>query len=291
MEIYGIKHPDGTRMYMLPKPDTGEIGIGHILKEILADGQPMTQLNRKGWWATDHDAKKIVAVYKTPSKRLHYKLDDMSALSVKFPVILSVDEYDGRSVREDAVCNLYSGVYEDQADMEYLYGGPYRLMEGREPPGPGEPRWVAQLPHELKERPEYRHLFPGHIPGLRDHLYETIKTMPDVQFCFNEHHHLEVTLRVSFDPPQYGWKAYTGVRGQALKSGRNVQKFDTRRLVLPVPAIVNAPNYEAALITWNEAVKYWTGIVESAKVKACGHCGGTGHVVDGSERFEKPKEG
>lgn len=290
MAVYGIKHPDGTRMYALPNPSRDEIGFGYSLKEILADGQPMTQLNRKGWWSTDHDAEKIVAVYKAPNKRLHYKLDDMSALSVKFPAILSVEDYDDRQEREENLYELYSTVSEAQGDVEYEYEGPYTLMEGREPPGPNEPRWIAQIPYELKERPEYLHCFPGHIPGLRDYLYETIKAVPGVQFCFNEHQHLKVVLQVPFDPPLYSWKAYIGARGQKLKTGRQVQKFITRLLYLPVPGIVNAPNYEAALIIWNEAVKYWTGIVESAKVKACGHCDGTGHMIDGSERFEKPKE-
>jgi hypothetical protein len=165
------------------------------------------------------------------------------------------------------------------------------VLEGREPPGPDERQWIAALPQALAGRPEYRHLFPGRIPGLRAHLCEVVKTMPRVRHCFDNYQGyqgLHIVLSVPFDKPQTQWKADISRRtGKPLKTGRTVPVMVDRRLELPVPADVFADTYEQALKAWDEQVAFYTQVVKDATVAACSACQGTGHVAYGAERYSK----
>jgi hypothetical protein len=159
------------------------------------------------------------------------------------------------------------------------------LLEGRQPPAPGEPQWRADLPHELTQRPEYRHLFPGHIPGLKGHLAVLIKAMPRVRYCFVDYQNkkgIHITVKVPFDQPRTTFVPNRGRRGQELKSGRHLQVMVDRSVDLPVPAAVYGENYDAALADWNMQVEYWLLQVTEASVAACSACDGKGYVPHGA---------
>jgi hypothetical protein len=165
------------------------------------------------------------------------------------------------------------------------------MLEGREPPGPDELKWVANLPQMLAGRPEYRHLFPGRIPGLREHLHKLISAMPRVKYCFDKYENytgLHVVIRVPFEQPQTSWQRdISRQTGKTLKSGRNVPVTVERRLNLPVPADVAGDNYETAVQAWEQQTEFWLSIVRNASVAACNACGGTGHVNHGSEQYSR----
>ncbi|MCX4885932.1 hypothetical protein [Streptomyces sp. NBC_00847] len=292
MTVYALKHPDGRWLYHLPKPEAfGKPGFGSraTVTGVYADGQPMEKLHGD-WWATDHEAERLSTTGQPAAKTTGYRLTDPSAESVRYPATLTVEEWSERSDREgETLWTLYTNVHEDQPALEHVYDGPVMVLEGREPPSPDERPWIAALPQALTERPEYKHLFPGRIPGLRAHLCEVIKTMPRVRHCFdnyNGYQGLHVVLSIQFDKPQTQWKADISRRtGKPLKTGRTVPLLVDRRLELPVPMEVFADTYEQALTAWDEQVAFWTGLVESATVAACSACKGTGHVEHGAEKY------
>lgn len=294
MTVYALKHPDGRWLYHLPKPDTfGQPGFASRAQVtgVFADGQPMEKLH-SDWWATDHEAQQLTTTAQPSPKTTSYRLTDPSAESVRYPASLSLEEWAERSDREgDTLWTLYTNVHEDQPVLEHVYDGPIVVLEGREPPGPDERPWIAALPQALTERPEYKHLFPGRIPGLRAHLCEAIKTMPRVRHCFDNYHGysgLHVVLSIQFDKPQTQWKADISRRtNKPLKTGRTVPLLVDRRLELPVPMEVFAETYEQALTAWDEQVAFWTQLVESATVAACSACGGTGHVTHGADKYSR----
>lgn len=296
MTVYALKHPDGRWLYHLPTPDAfGTPGFGSraTVTGVYADGQPMEKLHGN-WWATDHEATRLTATAQPSPKTTGYRLTDPSAESVRYPANLTVEEWKERADREgETLWTLYTNVLEDQPALEHVYDGPVMVLEGREPPGPDERQWIAQLPHALTERPEYTHLFPGRIPGLRKHLHNVIKGMPGIRHCFDGYDGftgLHVVVEVDFDKPQTRWVADISRRtSKPLKTGRHVRETVTRPLNLPVPADVHADTYEAALAAWNEQVEFWLGVVREAGVKACSACRGTGHVQDGSEKYNARK--
>lgn len=293
MTVYALKHPDGRWLYHLPTPDTLKTPGNQLrlteLTGVFADGQPMEKLHA-GWWATGREATRLTATARPGAKTVGYRLSDPTAESVRYPATLTVDEWKERREHDESMWQLYTNVAEDQPALEHVYDGPVVVLEGREPPTPDEPQWVAKLPHALTERPEYKHLFPGHIPGLDDHLMTLFKDMPYVDFVssnFQSRPGVHVSLKVPYDEPRTGWRANTGRNGKPLKSGYHVQITVNRRITLPIPSRVPADTYEEALTSWHEQVEYWTGVVKEASVAACSHCDGKGFVAHGSENYSE----
>lgn len=287
MTVYALKHPDGRWIYHLPDPDsfryTTRIGA-------FADGQPMAKLHGH-WWAAGHEATRLTAAAQPSAKTVGYQLKDPAVESVRYPATLTREQFSDRvDEGEDTLWSYYTAVTEEQPPIEHVYDGPVMVLEGREPPGPGEPQWVAQLPYVLAERPEYRHLFPGHIPGLVSHLMDVFKQLPRVEHVFNNFQSepgVYVSLRVPYDPPRTEWRAYTGRNGKPLKSGRNVPAVVSRSLTLPISDRVAADTYAEALALWEHQVEHWTRVVEEASVAACSHCNGHGVVGVGSESYSR----
>lgn len=287
MTVYALKHPDGRFLYHLPKPDTFP-NIRDI--SLAADGQPMEQLSRD-WWATDHEATCLTIAGQPSPKTTGYRLADPSAESVRYPATLSLEEWAERRDREgDTLWTLYTNVLEEQPRLEHVFDGPIVVLEGREPPNPDEPQWVAQLPHALTERAEYKHLFPGHIPGLAELLMARFKNMPYVDFVganFQGRPGIHVSFKVPYDEPRTEWRANKGRNGKPLKSGYHVQVTVNRRITLPIPSRVAGDTYEQALAEWQQQIEFWTGVVAEASVAACSHCDGKGFVAHGSEQYSQ----
>lgn len=292
MTVYALKHPDGRWLYHLPKPEAfGTPGFGSRadVTGVYADGQPMEKLHGD-WWATDHEATRLTISGQPSPKTTGYRLTDPNAESVRYPATLTVDEWGDRREYDENLWQLYTNVTEDQPRLEHAFDGPIVVLEGREPPTPDEPQWVAQLPHALTERPEYKHLFPGHIPGLANHLMGVFKTMRYVDFVsanFQNRPGVHVSLKVPYDEPRTEWRANTGRNGKPLKTGYHVQITVNRRLTLPIPSRVTGDTYEQALQSWNQQIEFWTGVVAEASVAACSHCDGKGFVGSGSEKYSE----
>jgi hypothetical protein len=286
---YALHLPDGRYAYHLPKPDSPDFKYATV-NGVFADGQPMTKLH-SDWWASETEASRLTATAQPSPKTTGYKLRDPAAESVRYPLTLTVAEWEERrdGGDSDTLWELYASSTEAQPAVEHVYDGPVMMLEGREPPGPDERQWNADLPQVLAQRPEYRHLFPGHIPGLRTHLHQVIKAMSGIRHCFdgyNGYTGLHVVIEVPFDKPKTRWQANLSRRdSRPLKSGRTVAVTATRNLNLPVPASVPGETYETALRNWDQQVEFWLSVVRDASVVACSACNGTGHVAHGSETY------
>ncbi|MER5302213.1 hypothetical protein ABT039_22520 [Streptomyces lasiicapitis] len=282
---YALQLPDGRRWaYYLPDPERPP----GTRTGLFADGDPLHRLeplaDPKGfWYVGDRHAERITATYQPQPKTVGYRLADQSALSERYPATLTVGQWDERAgAGHEEYWELYERVTEDQPEVQHVYEGPFRPLEGRQPPSLDEPQWRADLPHELTQRPEYRHLFPGHIPGLKQHLAELIKEMPRVHCCFVDYHGISgihVVIRVPFDEHRTRFVPNVGRNNRPLKSGRTVPVLVDRRLDLPVPEAMPGDTYAAALVEWEHQVTFWLRQVEDAAVDACSACEGKGYIA------------
>ncbi|MGW1976463.1 hypothetical protein [Streptomyces sp. NPDC001889] len=279
---YAVRHTDGRWLYHLPNCTT----LGSAPRTgIYADGQPMTRVGgeRSPWWSSAHQAERITVVCRPYPKAVRYVLSEPSVRSERYPDVLSAEEWDElRS--DDTYSRFYDAITEEQPDQEVVYEGPFRVLHGDEPPSPDAPGWVARLPHSLTEHPEYLHCFPGHIPGLQAHLTSLIKPMRHVDYCFSgrdgKPDGLYVTIQVPFQQPVSRWRPNLGRNGRELKSGQQVPVLVRQEIHLPVADRVAGPDYATALSQREEQIRFWTGVVRDAAVRACNHCEGTGYLLD-----------
>jgi hypothetical protein len=292
-----IRHPDGRWLYHLPTADAH--GVTAVLAEhTILDGpgtelRPMAQIGKSRWWATNAEATRLVLVKQPAPLVTGYALDDPDTASVRYPATLTVQEWQARRTSQseiDRLWDLYHSVTEPQAPIEEPIDGPFVILDGGEPPAADARQWHINLVDSITQRPEYAHLFPGYLTGLRAHVRQLIDRMPRVKHCFDGYQGapgLHVVISVPFEQPITRWQPdISRATGKTLKSGRTVPVTVDRRLTLPVPDQVAAGNYDAALTEWDRQVTYWTSQVTEASVAACNHCHGTGHVPAGAEKYE-----
>lgn len=293
-----IAHPDGRFLYHVSDSE------GRVVKSTprvlvfgqLADGTSgtMDALPRDGWYASRLRLHSITISVANPNTTVRWELEDTDAESVRFPRTLTPEEFSAHPSNGDSdlLYEMYRRVTEEADPTVTTYEGPFPVMEGGEAPDlTAHPsRWVTDLPHALAGHPEYGHLYPGRLHGLKHYLHQVIGAMPGVQFCFKDRdgrRGLNVTVQVPYDPPRSRRVRNTGARGQELRTFRDVPEYKRREVDLPVPEWVTGENYEDARAKWDEAVEHWTGIIRDLGVTACGHCGGTGHADTGVTKYER----
>lgn len=278
-----VLHHDGTWFYYV----AGAARYTQPGMVVLADGEQMQPCGQAGWYSTGREAGVITTVRPQPHRITGYRLGDPDAVSVRYPLTLTVEEYDRRRDLDDeeALFRLYDRVTEPVEPSAEDDAGPWLRLDG-EPPAQDGPTWVAALPYVLSERDEYRHLFPGYMPGFRDHMMGVLKALPDVQYVFEWKRlgairGLEVTLSLPFDKPVTEYVPARNQDGSVSRSrkGRTVQARASRKLELPVPWRIDGPDRAAAAAEWAEREAQLVAIVTDSSVAVCSACGGHGYII------------
>ncbi|MCP9964093.1 hypothetical protein LUX57_01845 [Actinomadura madurae] len=216
-----VLYDDGVWMYYLGADIANTYRQTPIVPD--ADGQPMTALQAPGWWATDHEATTITARKPVPSKTIGYRLRDPSAASERFPAALTAAEWSNREDDENLLWDLYTAVTEPQPDEVITIEGPWLRLDGTPPPEDDGRTWVPRLPDALRNRPEYHHLFPGYMPGFREHIKRLAERHHYKQFVFLDHRGqrgISVTLQVPFDQPITEYRPPATTTGRCRARGR-----------------------------------------------------------------------
>jgi hypothetical protein len=284
-----VLHHEGSWFYYL-----GEHKWNAERGTVLADGQPMEPCEQRHWYRAGHEAA-VLAIRRPASGVITgYRLDDPDAASVRYPLTMSAEEYDQRRNvdDEDALFGLYSPVTEPGEPVTEEIPGPWLRLDGEPAPKDGR-RWTAELPYEMSCHTEYRHLFPGFMPGFREHMETVIKALPRVRFVFDGSHHasqrcdLEVTLEVPFDRPQSEYRPARNLDGSVSRSrkGRTVPVTATRKLEFAAPQRITGQNRAEAAAEWDRREAEILAAVAGASVAACSACHGTGYIATGAERY------
>lgn len=285
-------HHDGTWFYYLPEVARVTWVTGS--PEVAADGEPMTACEKAGWYSAAREAAVITVTRPAHPVTIGHRLADPDTASVRYPLTLTVAEYEQRREIEDdeRIFALYDRVTEPGDPSVEEISGPWLRLDGAPPPADGR-TWHAALPAELTEHPEYLHLFPGYLGGFRARVTKTVERMPRVRYSFDGASHgrgavIEVTVEVPFDKPLTRYEPARNQDGSRSRSrkGRTVTETATRSLVFPAPDRVAAVNRAAAAAKWDEWEAEIVQAVTEASVAACSHCRGTGHVIAGAEKFE-----
>jgi hypothetical protein len=277
-----VLHHDGTWCYFL-----GETVNAYMGAEVLADGQPMTTCDRRGWYSADHEASVIEIRKRRAPLVTGYLIRDPATVSGKFPQSMTRDEAAG--LDSDLLAQLYDRVTEEREPETVLAEGPWLRLEGESAQGDSHAgrTWRAELPYELRHHPEYLHLFPGYLPGFREHMKQVADKLPRVRYAFDrtQHHQqasdLEVTLEIPFDKPQAEYQPARNLDGKISRSrkGHMVPVMATRKLEFAVPYRIDGRNRAEAVAGWDRREAEIVAAITSATIAACSACGGHGYVA------------
>ncbi|MER7707194.1 hypothetical protein ABTX81_30375 [Kitasatospora sp. NPDC097605] len=295
-EYYAIHLPDGRYLHHLPHRLLEGIRPGGTLTLHSDTGQLTRVPGQSDWWAADHPVTGPVTARWTPyPETTSYRIKNPADANTVFPATVTVDEF--RDMEDNlggVVFRMYDPITQDQPEQsQALDAGPWRFLEGEQPPADGDRRWVVDLPASLTNHPEYRWWLPGKLTGLFDAVANHAKSKGVDRFGVGRstvkfdgvEGHLRVDYAVPFQRPvthqlTEDWK------GKKLRRPETVQTMEKRRIVLPVPDAVHADNYAAALAQWNDECTRWTAAIDAEMgVKACNHCGGHGFIPDGLEQY------
>lgn len=268
-------HHDGTWFYYL--------GDQYEQAVVAAGGEPMTATERRGWFASTREATSVTITRPGYPVLTGYRLADPDTASVRFPLTLTVAEYESlRDDEDDApVTGLYDRVTVPGEPRVEEFAGPWVRLDGEPVPQDGR-TWAARLPFELSQHREYLHLFAGHMGGFRAAMTEAVKAMPRVRYCHDTGGGLDVTVEVAYSPPRTR-QAALGHRRRKVA----VPDLATRHLHFTVPEQVPGENRAQAAAEWDRLAAELRAEVESATVAACAHCDGRGYVISGSENRER----
>lgn len=267
-------HHEDTWYYFLPHHYYGSQtwraeAVGY--QEILASA------GRSRWFVGSFLAEQIVRLTPGGSKAVGWELVDPSAVSERFPLTLTHEEWTARRGDEDDAAPpevaLYRAITEAQPDQETTFEGPWVRGDGEPAPADGRV-WTAQLPYELINHPELLHLFPGELSGFRDALAARLKRIPTVDVYTTSG--FEVYAKVPYDPPHHTWQG-------TKRRGHQVEQRLTRSQKFYPSYKIGGVNRAAAVVAWDaEIAKFVAVVTEMATVRVCGTCSGTGVGPHGS---------
>ena len=239
---------------------------------------------RQGWYRAPVRPTAIETTGRARTEIAEYILAEGIRPSVRFPAKLTPDEWHARVYNEDyevadeRTKANYVAVHRDLEPPVEIIDTPLLELEGTPAPDDGL-TWTARLPFELRAHPEFLHLFPGRFAeSFIDAFEKRADAMPRVVHTYkpNIHRrgsHVEVGLKVPFDPPQTR-PARKGER----RGRRKVARLASVKLELQVPARIEGVNRAEAKAEWEGTMARLLAEIEAASVAACGHCDGRGYV-------------
>lgn len=168
---------------------------------------------------------------------------------------------------------LYEAVYVAGEPTEIMVRPPVLQLVGAPPPDDGR-TWQASLPSELSRWPQYWHLFPGHMPGFREHMVELLKNLPFVEYAFDKAA-VEVHLSLPFDRPVM--RTLPRERPRSLPGRVQVKARHT--LALKIPRQIPGDTRAEAAARWDQLERDLLNQVGAVSVRACSACEGTGWTL------------
>lgn len=244
---------------------------------------------------------------KTPDRKelTGYRIKDPAAVSDRFPEFLNPTEWkakgfdDDYDERDDSY--LASRLYRPQ--YEAIPGPTDTVTTGGLTEMPGTPdthphrAWVADQPYNLIYSLAYRHLFPGHMTGLRQSVINALTARFGTSSGYgapgvylpgsSEPNTIRVTFRLDYESPQWRHVERTKYTRAGRKNGTTIEKV-RKYLDLPINlsispnTVVYGTTKADAAAKFDEAVTAWVEWVASHQMTVCSHCDGNGAIVDKS---------
>lgn len=219
-----------------------------------------------------------------------WTLKTADAASEKFPAALTAGEWEARGwddedTSEDAYManRLYRrNVQEIPQDPEVIPTAGLSPLDGTPDPHNGRP-WIADQPSCWLYTRNYWHLLPGQASGFRAHLLGALRAEFGSAVTHYEHRdEMFVTLRLSYDEPQWRTVAQFGRSGRELKKRKTVESTVDVKVPITAPDIIRGQDKATAYARFDTLAAEWVQHVRSHEMTVCSHCRGAGasHASD-----------
>lgn len=270
----------GPHHYALHDPETGawfyylsEIGygygdprvVGHLrLSTLTVD---LTPVEKRGWYTSPEKLEQI-SVFVAGNRPVtgYVRRAELSEDFAHLPERLTPTEYRAKAGladlddnEVDATSRLYRATYQPEYGEAPLKRtdhdvSTFTVLEGQ-PKGavPKGATWKASLPIELREHPEYQHLFSGELTGFAGALAEHLSALPGVS-AYN----------------QSTFSIY-------VKVGGLTKELVKDRSVPAPPWSFKGANLAEAVEKWEQALAdYERKVTDTMGTGPCSACQGTG---------------
>lgn len=262
-----VLHHEDTWFYFLPSSYntvTWFAEAGDTVEELVPT-------KKARWYTGTFLAERLKQRRPGGKKTVGYTLKDETAASERFPLVLTVAEWDERTDDDDdndtPEHSLYARITEPQPDQDTVFEGPWLVTDGSPAPQDGR-SWSARLPYELQHHSELLHLYPGTMGGFREALVLRLNQIPMVT-AYNQAE-FSVYAKVRYEPPTFTW---TG-KGRAK---RQVESRLMRHETWSPPREVPGVNRAAAAVRWDQLMtQYLQAATDMATVRPCSACHETG---------------
>ena len=266
---YALRDGDGW-WYFLPAKLSGFLGTSTRITDDL--GNDLERGHRQGWYYSPDPIAKILLHRERRGDIIRYRLRDeyRDRPEITLPETLSPDAYAGLALTDEDIDDLdprgmpalYRAAYIGERDdpiteVETVNLDGVTVLEGRPPDAiPHGATWRANLPVELRERPEYRHLFPGRLEGIGQAIADRLGELDHVKAYYQSG----------------GLKVYTTATGTTIDLVRD-------RTVPRPPRWIEGDNLEQAATEWHRMLKRYEQRVREHGIPGdCWRCGGTGSL-------------
>lgn len=262
---------------------------------------PLEPATMRGWWrvptwAEFDPATSLVELVKPGSSVITgYRL---TISTPDYSDNLGIDDYRDRVDPDDdeydpKVAALYEPERQDVGPVREPVEGPWLILDGAPPPDDGMGDWIGELPYELRHRPEYLHLFPGHFSGFRDAMKRALEDIAGVSvYGASSATSLSVSVRLTvpkLEPPDR-WDARPNLKGRTARDRKKILEQHnsglqqvTRQLEIPCADHVRGGTRAEAKRAWDETIAEVVEYVRDIVAQKCPACGGRGFIEPNQE--------
>lgn len=268
---------DGTYWwYYIVPPRAAGWFLNNVTRVTDPFGNDLTPGQVAGWYRSQDPCSSVLIHREKRGDVARYRLDDAwrGRPEVDLPDTLDPDEYARRALTgEDhddldpaGLPAIYRAAYVAERDDPYIETTEVPMdgvtvLDGAPPDAvPAGATWRSTLPVELRERHEYRHLFPGRLDGFRGAVAAELGRIHGVS---------------AYDHSDFTVYARSGGRtGELVRDG----------VIDPPPGSIGGENLAEAAAAWNEALAGYVKKVRRYLIDGdCWRCRGTGTIPNGGD--------
>lgn len=285
-----------------PSPQvTAKAADGWInARRVVAEGPVGHSYMRDAWMITTEPVTAFAFPQSPINKVVQYRLKDETAVSERYPLVLTPAEYEVKRSAEDPDDDgetgltyiMYRAIYEKVARDPFIVDVSSMTEMKGEGDENGSWGWEVERTAGLLYGQWYHHLLPGTLYGVADRLAKAIEAQYGKHdylrsytgFSVDRDGKFSVRLKLPYDVPVFQTKARYGARGQKLRGTQRVEEFVSIDIEWTQGTRITGATKAEAVAKYKQVEADVLDWIASYDLTVCSHCRGKGYT-----KINKPK--